>query len=109
MARANKSEKRIRPAMSPEARENQLISMSYDLVETRIREGTATSAEVTHFLKLGSQKTKYELEKLRRENELLEAKKKSLESAETMKELYSNALRAFSTYTGDNRYGEDEE
>ena len=35
--------KKIRPAISPEARENQLIGLAYDLVEKRLLEGTATS------------------------------------------------------------------
>lgn len=40
----------MRPALSPEARENQMISLAMDLVEKRLREGTASSAETTHSL-----------------------------------------------------------
>jgi hypothetical protein len=112
MTKINKSthiSKKTRPAMSPEARENQLVSMAYDLVEERIKNGTATAQEVTHFLKLGTQKSKYELEKLRSDIDLQQAKKKSLESADVMKELYSNALKVFATYTGDDYYEDDEE
>lgn len=47
----------MRPALTPEARENQMISLAMDLVEKRIREGTASSAETTHFLKLATSKT----------------------------------------------------
>lgn len=45
--------KRIRPALTPEARQNQLISLAIDLVEKRLIEGTASSQETTHFFKTG--------------------------------------------------------
>ena len=48
--------RKIRPAISPEARENQLIALAVDLVEQRLLTGTASSHETTHFLKLGSTK-----------------------------------------------------
>lgn len=55
MARAKKSNysnssnnQRIRPALTPEARENQLISLAIDLVEQRLIDGTASSQETTH-------------------------------------------------------------
>ena len=58
----------MRPALTPEARENQMISLAMDLVEKRIREGTASSAETTHFLKLATSKTMLEKQKLEEEN-----------------------------------------
>lgn len=106
--RESKTARTTPPAKTPEAREKQLIALAYDLAEERLRNGTATSQEVTTLLKLGTQHSKYELEKLQRENELLEAKKKSLATAETIKELYSEAIKAFASYTGDEQY-EDEE
>lgn len=92
--------RRPRPAMTPEARENQLIAMAYDLVEQRLIDGTATSQETTHFLKLGSMKARLEAEKLRKENELLEAKTEALQSAKRVEELYSEALNAMRAYSG---------
>ena len=67
-------QKKMRPALTPEARENQLISLAVDLVEKRLIEGTASSQETTHFLKLGSTKSKYELEKLKAEYKELNQK-----------------------------------
>ena len=46
----------IRPASSPEARENQMISLAIDLAEQQLRDGTASSQVITHYLKLGSTK-----------------------------------------------------
>lgn len=90
----------LRPALTPEGRVNQLISMAYDLVEQRLLDGTATSQETTHFLKLGSPRNQLEEEKLRKEIELLEAKKADLESREKTEELYSRAMKAFGIYSG---------
>lgn len=97
--------RKSRPALTPEARENQLIAKAYDLVEQRLDNGTATSQETTHFLKLGSQKAQLELEKLRKETELIVSKKEALDSAKRIEELYSNALDAMKRYGG---YGKDE-
>ena len=44
------------PAQSDDERERQLINLSMDAAEARIRAGVATSAEICHFLKLGSQR-----------------------------------------------------
>lgn len=94
-----------RPATTPEARENQIIAKAYDLVEQRIENGTATSQEVTHFLKLGSMKARLEVEKLNRENELLQAKTEALKSDKERDKLYLEALTAMKQYSG---HGEDE-
>lgn len=90
----------LRPALTPEGRETQLVSLAMDLVEQRLRDGTATSQEVTHFLKLGSPRNILEEEKLRKEIELLEAKKADLQSRERIEELYSDAMKAFGIYSG---------
>lgn len=87
-----------RPARTPEARENQLINMAYDLAEQHLRDGTATSQEITHFLKLGSTKERIEKEILERQKVLIEAKTDSLKSAKKIEELYLNAMSAMKTY-----------
>lgn len=86
------------PAASPEARENQLIALAYDLVEKRLIEGTATSQETVHFLKMGSVRQQEELEKLRRENELLRAKTEDIQSSHTSEQLYREAIEAMRSY-----------
>lgn len=90
----------IKPAETPEARENQLISLAYDLVERRLIEGTATSQETTHFLKMGSQRARLEAEKLKKENELLIAKTEAIQSGKHVEELYAEAITAMKTYSG---------
>ena len=96
----NTSDKRSRPALTPEARENQLISLAVDLAEQQLRDGTASSQVISHYLKLGSTRASLEKEKLERENELLRAKTENLESAKRVEELYKNALNAMRRYSG---------
>lgn len=94
------STRKRRPASTPEARENQLISAAFDLIEKRILDGTATSQETTTVLKLGSEKARLEKDILRKQKELIEAKTEMLESAKRVEELYSNALTAMRHYSG---------
>ena len=95
-----KTTRKIRPALTPEARENQMIALAVDLVEQRLLDGTASSQETTHFLKLGSMKNRLEMEKLQEENRLLKARTEALQSAKRVEELYSEAIKAMRRYSG---------
>ena len=101
-------DKRIRPALTPEARENQLIALADDLVQQRLLDGSASSQETTHFLKLGSMKNQLEMEKLREENKLLKAKTESIQSAKRVEELYAEAINAMRRYSGNSNANADE-
>lgn len=90
----------MRPALTPEARENQMIALAMDLVEKRLREGTASSAETTHFLKLATVKSELEKAKLEEENKLLRAKTETLKAAKDNAELYKQAIQAMRHYNG---------
>ena len=105
-SKAGASSKSRRPALSPEARENQMISLAVDLAEKQLLEGTASSQVVTHFLKLATTKASLEKQKLERENELLKAKTESLQSAQRIEELYDKAIKAMQRYGG---HGEEDE
>ena len=94
------TQRRRRPALSPEARENQLISLAVDLVEERLANGTASAQEVVHFLRLGSTKARIEQDILKRQGELMEAKTEAIRSAKRVEELYENALNAMRIYSG---------
>jgi len=89
-----------RPAISPEARENQLIAKAVDLAERQLDDGTASSQVITHFLKLGTEQARLEREKLRRENLLLEAKADAIKNQERDAEKYEHVLRALRLYSG---------
>lgn len=101
--------RRISPASTPEEREDQLISLAIDLAERKLRDGTASATTIDHFLKLGSTKVRLEKEKIERENELLRAKTKALESAKHTEELYQNALNAMRLYSGGDQSNDEPE
>lgn len=89
-----------RPATSPEARENQLISLAYDLAEKQFREGTASAQVISHFLKLGSTRYSLEREMMESQRDLYAAKAKSIASMENMEGLVGEVVRALRTYQG---------
>ena len=90
----------IRPSLTPEARENQLISLAVDLAEKQLQEGTASSQVITHYLKLGSGRERLEREKLEEENKLLKARTEQLQSMKRVEELYEEAIKAMKNYGG---------
>lgn len=92
--------KKGRPALTPEARENQLISLAVDLAEQQLRDGTASSQVITHFLKLGTTRAELEKEKIKKENMVLDAKAKAYATGEEMKTMYAEALKAMRNYSG---------
>ena len=94
------STKKSRPAISPEARENQLISLAVDLAEQQLRDGTASSQVITHYLKLGTTRERLEKEKLEEENKFLKAKTENLQSQKRVEDLYTKALNAMRKYAG---------
>lgn len=93
---------KMRPALTPEAREGQMISLAMDLVEERLRNGTASSQETTHFLKLATEKEKTERKLAEKQLELMEAKRQHIQSQARIEELYANALNAMKRYSGHN-------
>lgn len=95
------------PATSPEARENQLIALAEARAEEQLRNGTASSQVICHYLRLGSQRERLERDKLQSEVEMLKAKKEALESAKHVEELYSEAMRAFRSYRGERAEEDD--
>ena len=105
MARRGRLEDEYEPRrvpLTPEGRENQLIALAMDLVERRLREGTASSQETTHFLKLASMRERERLEesKLNEEITLLKAKTESIEAQKKTEELYAEVISALKEYNG---------
>ena len=105
-SKKDKTSKPIRPALTPEGRENQLAALAFDLAEQQLRDGTASSQVITHFLKCVTTKAQLEKEKLRNETEMIRAKRESIEAERRSDERYERALKAMKTYNGQ---GEDYE
>lgn len=87
-------------ARTPEEQENYMISLAMDLAEERLRSGTASSAEVVHFLKLGSSRERIEQEDRRRDIELKSAKTEAIATGQRIEALYSDAVNAMRRYSG---------
>lgn len=95
-----------RPALSPEARDNQMISLAVNLAEKQLMEGTASSQVITHYLKLAATRERERIEKdiLEEQKKLIAAKTESLQSSnkssKRIEELYANAIEAMHMYGG---------
>ena len=98
----------IRPALTPEAREGQLISLAEQLAERQLRDGTASSQVITHYLKRGSTKERIEMEILEKQKELITAKTEALKAAKRVEDLYAKAITAMRRYSGAGNAEEEE-
>jgi hypothetical protein len=102
MARRKRVEEPISPPLiperTPEGREQQLEALAMDLVERRLREGTASSAETVHFLKQASSRNQLEMEKMRYENRKIEAQTHAINSLEDQTKLFQEAVKAMQGY-----------
>lgn len=96
-----------RPARTPEAQENRMISLAIDLAEKQLREGTASSQIIAHYLKLGSSRERLEKELLEEKKKLAQAKTEALESGKKMEELFEQAMDALKGYRGAGNSDED--
>lgn len=90
----------ILSASTPEGRENELIDMAYNEVARRIASHEATSAELVHFLKMGSEKERLERSKIEAEMELQRAKTVAIEEGRSMEAIAKEAMEAFKRYSG---------
>ena len=106
---SNQKVKDIRPALTPESRENQMIALAVDLAEKQLQEGTASSQVITHYLKLGSTKERIEKEILEKQKELISAKTEALKSAKRVEELYTEAIKAMRSYNGQSDYDDGDD
>lgn len=88
------------PSRTLDGREKEVVSLAVDLAEQQLRDGTASPSVITHYLKLGTVSYQLELEKLRHENELLQAKTDNIRSLGRMEELYAEAIESLRRYQG---------
>ena len=105
---ANKSmdsdglEPRQAPSFDPNRRNEQMIALAYDLVESRLRDGSASSAETTHFLKMGTEMYKLQQMQVEQQTKLAMAKAKAIETEEKAAATAEEALEAYRSYSGSN-------
>lgn len=85
-----------------------MIALATDVAEQKLRDGTASSQLITHYLRIAAERERnaIENEMLKKKKELMDAKIESLKSERRIEELYLNAVEAMRTYTG---HGDGEE
>ncbi len=87
-----------RPASNPEAREAQLVNLAVDLAEKQLRDGTASSAVINHYLKVASRRETLEREILEKQMKLIEAKAQSISKDREAEDLAKAAIEAMKNY-----------
>ena len=95
------TQSKIRPALTSDAQEKRMTALAMDLAEKQLREGTASSQVITHFLKIASSRERIEKEILEKQKELISAKTESLQSAKRIEELFEEAKKAMMIYSGE--------
>lgn len=103
------SRSRRRPATTPDGRESQMISLAERLAEQQLRDGTASSQVITHYLKLGSSREQLEQQRLAGEVEVQKAKIESMASTQRLEAMYTKAMDAFRGYQGRSAEDPDED
>ena len=92
---------KTRTPLTPEGRENQMISLAMDLAEQQLRDGTASSQLITEFVKRGCTKARIEKELLEKQRDLAAAKAESIKAADRLEELLPKVMKAMGRYRGE--------
>ena len=95
------SKPRMAFVTTPEGREQQMVSLAFDLAQAQLEDGTASAQVITHFLKFGSSQNALEKESLRKENLLKQARVDQISASAQNSELYQEAINMMKIYTGE--------
>ena len=95
-----KTTRKQAPARTKEAREQQLENLAMNLAEEKLRNGTASSQIICHFLNLATEKAELDREKVRADVKLQNAKVDAIESQKQTEEMYAKAIAAMQRYQG---------
>jgi hypothetical protein len=79
---------------------SQLTGLAVDLAEQQLRDGTASSQVITHFLKYATKEKEIELQILERQRDLITAKTDQINSQREDDIDYKEVVRAIKGYQG---------
>lgn len=90
------------PGLSQEADEQECKALAIQLSKERLRNKTATGAEIMFWVKQAceEQRNQLEMAKISQEIEVGRAKVKNMESAQHTEEMFTKAIEAMSIYSG---------
>lgn len=94
------SERRARPAITEEGRESQMIALAVDCAEKQLREGTASSQIIVHYLKLATEEAKLKNKNLEIDYQLAQAKIEQIKAEKSKEEMFKAAIDAMRSYRG---------
>lgn len=88
------------PSTSPEGQEQRMIALAINLAEQQLRDGTASSQVISHYLKLATieERNKQLLDE--QKLEYMKAKTEAMKSAKHVEEMYEEAIKAMREYAG---------
>lgn len=93
-----KKKEGTKPATTPEAREQQLVSLAVTLAEKQLRDGTASPSIINHYLKIASTRETIERDILNKQSKLIEAKANSITKDKDAEDLAKAAIEAMKNY-----------
>jgi hypothetical protein len=99
MVKKKDEDKGMRPATTPENREQQLIALAVNLAEKQLRDGTASPSVINHYLKMASRREVLERDILEKQSKLIDVKAKNIEKEKEQEEMAKAALQAMKNYT----------
>ena len=97
------------PALTREAREQQLIYKAERLAEQKLEDGTASPQIIVHYLRLATERERRQNELMQAKIELDKAKVEQIQSMAKMEELFGDAMAMFKVYSGANEDVVDED
>lgn len=92
--------KRRPPARTRERRMQQLGELAENLLEERVRKGTASPTESVALLRLNSPTEIANLERIKAQTAYLEAQRAKAESETVRQEMFTEAMEALTRYQG---------
>lgn len=94
---------------TPEGMESYLVNLAMQRAAEMLEKGNAPAQIISHFLKLGTEKAKYEREKLKAETQLAVSRADLVESQRKSEETAARALAAFKKYAGFDEEDDEED
>lgn len=89
-----------RPDFTAAARERRLVGLAYDEAERRLKDGTASSEMICHFLRVGSSKEYLDQQLMAGKIELQAAKTEMFKAQQKTEEMFVEAIAAMKSYQG---------
>lgn len=90
-----------RPDFTAAARERRLVGLAYDEAERRLKDGSASSEMICHFLRVGSSKEYLDQQLMAGKIELQQAKTEMYKAQQKSEEMFAKAILAIKSYQGD--------